>query len=247
MFLYAGGDSFTYGAEIKEDPETRQCLDNDHRIKHAWPNQLAQKLNFDEHLNDGEGGSSNAAIYRKAIRFVSQWVLDGKNPNDLFVAIGWSSADRTEFFIYEDFMQYLPSFDEAPSYKLFPQELRDFLHLYRKYGNQERLDGIILVNHIIGLQTFLKYYNVKYVFFSAFLHAKIDFEENESLIKLIDQERFYRFDVWSEPDEKKHDATMFGYINSKGYPLLSGGHPAEEGHEGWAEELASYIRKNNLL
>jgi len=86
--LVAGGDSFTYGEELKD------CKDSP--SNYTWSALLAKKLGM-SYCCTASSGSSNGAIRRRVINAIDKY----KN-EDLFVAVMWSFPNRYEFrFTYD--------------------------------------------------------------------------------------------------------------------------------------------------
>ena len=119
--IYINGDSHSAGAELVKD----YCFAQDDPKYVAWGRRphpeatpltfgyrLAQTLNQPFHT-DAESASSNARILRTATKFVEET----KNKRDLFVLIGWTTWEREEWRVEEDFVQVTASgTDSVPEY-----------------------------------------------------------------------------------------------------------------------------------
>ena len=87
--IYCNGDSFTWGTGIGNlfhEPTKDFDLFEQARESSVWPGQLAELLVCDC-VNDAWAGGSNSRIVRKTKTY-----LQDKNPDDVSVFIGWSTA-----------------------------------------------------------------------------------------------------------------------------------------------------------
>ncbi len=87
--IYCNGDSFTWGTGIGNlfyEPTKNFELFEQARKSSVWPGQLAELLECDC-VNDAWAGGSNSRIVRKTKTY-----LQDKNPDDVSVFIGWSTA-----------------------------------------------------------------------------------------------------------------------------------------------------------
>ena len=240
MFLYANGCSMTWGDEIACDPVTRGCYDHEYRIKHAWPNQLKEALNFSDSFNDGKPGGSNMRIVRKTIDWiVREWLGKKKDTSELFVVIGWTIPYRMEIYCDHKFLALHPSCIDR--YTTGNKTLDKFYEIYIKNFFNERNDFERTMRDIISLQSFLKVHNIKFLFFTSLLNVIDEAVELDmdiiDYLKLIDHDTFLDF--------RQH---MHGHLQLMGYDKwFLGGHPDEEGHRLWAEYLKRYIDEKELL
>ena len=87
--LYANGDSWTFGQELRDDA-------NDHltyKFYNTWPWRLAQRLDIPQVVNDALGGTSNHRIFRKTIDYIRNYK---GNYNHLLVIVAWTTYERVE-------------------------------------------------------------------------------------------------------------------------------------------------------
>ena len=250
MLLYTTGDSFTYGAELAEDPSTLKCFDNAYREKHAYPTRLAEHLGLDGAVNEGKGGTSNAYIARKAMTFLSQWIADGKSPSDVFVVLGWSMPRRTEFFYHEEeekksevrdtevgYIQYHPRYWVNP---IWPARVKGFFETYNDHFSWSGEGHTRYAMHLLGMQSFLKQRGFPYLFFNTCWKARPEVTESGVIFSLVDPIRFYGLE-----DTTKTMNYWCTYVAKT--KQLGRGHPNEAGHDAWAKLLALHINSNNLL
>ena len=87
--LYANGDSWTFGQELKDDIADHL----DYKFYNTWPWHVAQELNIPQVVNEGLGGGSNDRIFRKTIDFVRNYT---GNPKELLVIVAWTTYERVE-------------------------------------------------------------------------------------------------------------------------------------------------------
>ena len=102
MILYANGCSMTYGAELGGEIVINGMgvkeLNPDFRKKNAWPSILGKLLKVEKTFNDAIGGGGNDRMFRTTMEWTSNYLRDNDG-RDLFVAIGWSAPERTEYRI----------------------------------------------------------------------------------------------------------------------------------------------------
>jgi hypothetical protein len=87
--LYANGDSWTFGQELKDD-------NTDHltyKFYNTWPWHVAQELKIPQLVNEAQGGGSNDRIFRKTIDYIRNY--KGK-PEELLVIVAWTTYERFE-------------------------------------------------------------------------------------------------------------------------------------------------------
>jgi len=263
MFLYANGCSFTWGDELanvikpkKFNKEQRDrwgkiaasrpfkhadywagsvvMSDNeDYRLKHSWPGQLAELFDCNEFENDAFPGGSNKRI----LRTTTDWILYNKDRHpDLFVVVGWTYHSRFELWNEENkcYKQY------NPNTRGLDKDEKMFIDSYWRntYNDYERISEYL--HCVINLQALLKYYKIDFLFFNAIQDldglAKFDMTIFNHLLDQIDRERYYclykgTFNTWDE--EKKY---------TRGPDF----HPLAEGHAGWAKVLYNLINENGL-
>jgi len=267
MFLYANGCSLTWGDELAtiilsdkgknydknrwdkiaatrppgcDEYQSTSVLISDneeYRLAHSWPGQLSKLLDCEDFENDGFPGGSNKRILRTTL----DWILYNKERHkDLFVVIGWTYHNRIEIWDQptKSYKQYNLNLN-----KNMDKDEAKFIEGYwqRTYNEYERLSNFF--QEVIILQSFLKSYEIDYLFFNAIQDFK-DIKRNmdlfvfKHLIKEIDQKRYFMLEAgnflnWALEENK--------------YPHGPGYHPLEKGHAEWAKVLYKYINENNLV
>ena len=263
MFLYANGDSFTWGDELgkiiapegfnKEQRDRwKKIADNrppkiddywagsvvvsdneEYRLSHGWPGRLAKLLKCDGFDNDAFPGGSNERI----LRTTTDWILYNKkrHPN-LFVSIGWTFHSRFELWNveYNCYMQY------TANKRNIHKSQKSFIDSYWRntYNEYERISKYL--HCVVTLQTLLKYYKIDFLFFNAIQDldglSKFDLSIFNHLLDQIDRVRYYCLDK----------GTFNTWDEERKYPRGPDFHPLAEGHAAWAKLLYEYINENGL-
>jgi hypothetical protein len=274
------GDSWTWGAELFPPSEINPLSINknelyftpeymEYRLSNKYTTKLTEKLNFTESVDLSRQSISNDAIHRKLVEYLAtEGYLSGRDTSDLFVSIGWTSPERTEFFFKEkwgedNYVEVGPWSLEMSHYTQCPQDVKTFLRLYCENFWEP---GGFLHRYILTLyqtQMLLKTHNIKYVMHQAFYHHflpplmpndwdDVKYKEKFDTITLGDKR------LWSLLDEKRFmylnhpDTGTFHHfiINAVGgdpRKVLEGWHPNSLGHQIWADEMYKYITENQLL
>lgn len=211
MLLYTVGDSFTYGQELSNPEQT------------CWPRLVANSIDY-ELVNDGRPGVGNDYIVKKTMQAVSELKPD-------LIIVCWTSAGRVEHA------------DEWGAYTTWPgSNIRVFddsklsyrkeLIKYITIHNNKEYEYRRWLRNAILLQSFLKCYNVKYKFVSAFDNQsrnKKYMQHNDGYVQMIDTDNFIGW-----PYE---GLVEWAYDTPHG----PGGHPLEEGHKLIADKVAGNL------
>ena len=237
MYLYANGCSMTYGSELVDDSQTNVCLDHNERQKLAWPGQLTTLLNFDGHFNDGKAGGSNERMFRTTFEWISEYLNCGKDPENLFVVIGWTCPTRYEIKFKNQWTDIRPP-HLALSYK--DPTLKKITNFYGKYITDIETDYIKTFTYMLSVKSLLEANGIPYYFFSALHMFHNDYTSLQNLKLQIDQNRYYNF-------EDDHNNCMFAVCTHNNLPIGPKLHPLKQGHQYWAQLLAEQITEKNLL
>ena len=95
--LYANGDSWTYGQELGEIPYRPDELD--YKFYNTWPWWLAQRMKLPQVINDSKGGGSCDRIFRTTVNYIK----NHEDLSDTLFVIGWTSAERWEFSLLNNY------------------------------------------------------------------------------------------------------------------------------------------------
>ncbi len=228
-------------------------------------------------INLAKGGRGNDRILNTTMH----WFY--KNPErmkDTFVSIGWTTGYRWDYvssartpkekkggikgellkFDYQWGTWQLPHHDFFMRDKDFDVELASAVKLY---------------TNILGLQYFLKYHNIPYVFYHALTNDLPETEVNgkprpdlKLLKDQIDKTHFYNFEssqfakqnVQMQLDNrstaehkvyvpnKDYVQSHFEFCAKNGWTKShNDGHPNQVGHHKWAENLFAFVKANNLI
>lgn len=237
MFLYVNGCSFTYGYELADDFLTKECVDNEYRLKYSWPGCLKNRFVFEGLFNDSKPGGSNDRILRTTVDWLLRnWLNLGKSSKDLFVVIGWSEVMRREFYINGAWRQIIPYHDyELPS-------VNNFNKIYRELAWDEYESAVRFGTQVISIQSFFKQYGIKYLFFDALRSinevAKDANGRLDAHVSQIEAKRYFGYN--------KENGDMRTVLQSR-KTNWKGRHPSEDGHDYWAKYLADYIIQEGIL
>lgn len=210
MKILAVGCSFTAGAELPDIVNQNFAATS----KFAYSELVGKMYNADV-TNLGLGGGSNARIFRRVILELSEQKYD-------LVICGWTSIERLDLS-YQD--QEIPgtlndwTIEKIPWIKHYYAYNHDLQLMYETYFAQ-----------IISLQTYLKYYNQKYIFINVNPIYTWTFDRYKILIDQIDKDYFIG---WPN----------YGMVDFMGdCPKGPGGHPLELGHQRIANTINEHIR-----
>lgn len=236
MRLIGCGDSWAWGAELvkfQTTPKDRMCDHNDHylpenmeyRFKHRYLNLFADRIGATELIDLSLAGYSNEAIHRSLIRYLAmEGYLSGRDTNDLFVSIGWTSPERKEHAcVYKDQSHgIVPSelelfksntherwFSVGPwvaSIDYGEKEINDFFKYYIKYFWTELEMIYRWISIIKNTENLLKLHNIKYVMHQAFFHYKdatiANWDDDKYKTEIIDKWTTFEQAIFSSIDSK---------------------------------------------
>ena len=236
MYLIANGCSHTSGAEI-------EYVLQDSCYSKAWPQHLANKLKL-ESINLARSGASSKRVVRTTLEHIGTLFLKGVKPEQLFVIISWPGPYRTEIYkgayiddpIWQGWLPMCPN-NDASYKKIYP---RDVYYYYKAWVTT--LDGtsanIDYYNHVILLQSYLKSFKIKYLFWRA--SSTTLNRENLSLAIQIDRKYF--------PSAHDGDLSYLYLLKQSGYKFSfkNSTHHGEDGHIFFANYLYNYINDNSL-
>jgi hypothetical protein len=117
--LYVNGCSHACGAEISYVGSHREPQD----LKKSWAGKLASKYKLIHH-NDALSGQGNESIYSNSVNSILK-LLDTYSPEEIFVILGWSGFERTNF-IYENISyRFVPGCQELEYFPKWPKIVRN--------------------------------------------------------------------------------------------------------------------------
>jgi len=275
--LLCDGDSWTAGDIV--DPnlfgdnlaEVHHPNNNQYRLPRVWPHKLGKLLNVDV-LNQSIAGSSNDGIVRRVLVRVNK-LLKEYNSEDLFVLIGWSSPERRDWFIDNQWKTMYPAqIHQEFDVQAIGKKSEDLAQFYKTYLTHfwEKSEYIErYLQQTLLLHYYLKNKNIKHMFFDAFYEKKIVkkskwFESkgeseftaggmycDDEIQEVFSKGVIYdEFNLVRDSIFKKKSFRKFLMIDKEHFDdnLWDGFHPNEKGHELWAKELYKDINDkiNNI-
>jgi hypothetical protein len=169
MKVLTVGDSFTYGAELRQPEQT------------AWPALLAQKNNWEVN-NQGKGGGSNDRIIRVVFEEIS-------NNYDLII-VAWTSWDRFEIKNGD------VSIWAANNQRLLVGDC-SWAKDYYKHGYDDFFAFSNYIRQIILLQSYFNQRGQRYLFCNAFDTPTAYIEQDKPGVKeLVNQVDLTYFIDW---------------------------------------------------
>lgn len=242
MNLFTHGDSNTYGSELVENK--------------PWPVLLSNKLECDVE-NFAKPGFSNDRIIRDTIGYVTNNLNKSDN---LIVIIGFTEMSRTEFFSDE-----LKSWISIETGNINNERIPYSKEYYTKFHSFVS-DGILFWQKVLLLQSFLKLYKIKYIFFSCFRDSLIEkYFFNNNLVpkhlkvlesdsisaktkykkyekELSSRVQYLNKNILSQIDESKFVGlreayTIYNFEKNKKCLRGQYGHLLEDGHINWSNHL----------
>ena len=159
-YLYAIGCSHMAGSEIAGDGITAPLKTN---TNNAWPGQIAEQQNLN-YINHSVPGGSNEFIMRSCIDFVTKWIASGRQPEELFVVVGWTTNERLEFEWEGERYHWCNGTD--PSFFQKADGKPDFTNWFKYlqlYHTEYDFGLFKKITYMIALNSFLKSVNVDHV------------------------------------------------------------------------------------
>jgi hypothetical protein len=259
MILVAGGDSFIYGSELKD-----QLLE--HSMS-TYPALLAKQYNM-EYVCAAWSGNANNAISRMVISTCEQ--LKEKKEK-ITALVTWTFVNRYEFrFNYNTRQKNSPwysvnAWSVLDDTDQIEQEFKlkndlilnlqkkhinttkqtgiaDFAKVFFKHvGNSEYYELYSSLKEILFLQLYFTQNSIPYLFIPAdnvfFQHPNFFRQQDvylETLYKQIDWSKWFFFDVGSKPNETQHPRGFYQWAAENKYQMGTT-HPLEEAHTAAAE------------
>jgi len=254
MIIVAGGDSFVYGAELKD------CV-RQHSLS-TFPALLANTVDAD-YVCAAESGNANAAIARQVMN-----ACEARKGQDLFAIVLWTFTHRYEFrFNYDTGRKSSPwysinlwdivddpatikkefttfdslVFDAHINNKLMLDNsgLTDFAKTFYKHvGNNEYYETYTSLREILFLQQYFQINQIPYLFAPAdiylenngiYLRHKNDPTMN-SIYSQINWHKWYTFPPGTHPHETQDPRGFYQWAVENKYPVGTT-HPLEEAHQ----------------
>lgn len=259
MILVAGGDSFIYGSELK-DQTTGHSMS-------TYPALLAKQCNM-EYVCAAWSGNANNAISRMIVTTCEQ--LKEKKEN-ITALVTWTFVNRYEFrFNYDTRQKNSPWYsinawstldDTDKIEQEFKTKNKQILNFQKKHidttkqtgisefakvffkhvGNSEYYELYSSLKEILFLQFYFKQNNIPYLFVPAdnvfFEHPNFFRQQDvflDAIYKQIDWDKWFFFDPGTKPNETKQPRGFYQWAAENKYQIGTT-HPLEEAHAAAAE------------
>lgn len=234
--VYANGDSFGFGQEL-DGPRTPAefYTFSDYQKKHCYSGVLAARWGT-EYQNESMPGGSNQRIYRTTLHSICK-LLNVYKPEEIFVFASLTHNHRREFYRVDRDLYHPHMFTYKPAEGGY---ITDFWKIMVERFHHPKGDLELDQQMILGLQNFLRVNKVPYLLTWSMHHGAIYEEEKKYVPEyLLKERRSTRF-----LESPSFSDYAFNQLKLEKAP---GGHPLTDGHLAWANLLAKYIEKNNLL
>jgi len=258
MILVGCGDSWCWGAELFDPKVTPQAkkefVDHDEhyklenekfRLSRRYLTLFGNKINADKVVDLSLSSYSNEAIIRSLIRWLAiNGYLKGKNTEELFVSIGWTSPERREHvssdksvgvielpgILNDDGEPYIENwFQVGPwvdNIKYKNKDINRFMKLYVQYFWERKEYIHRWFSQVKQIELLLKSLGIKYVMHQAFYHLDFShimyWNDDEYRMKIEKEIPFYDMAIWDSVDEKhfinknsETESTAYQYILNK--------------------------------
>lgn len=262
MILVAGGDSFIFGAELK-DQITGPSMS-------TYSALLAKQNNMEYHCAAWPG-NSNSAISRMTIAACEQI----KNQSEIFALVTWTFTNRYEFRFNYNTAQKISPWYSINSWSVlddtdkienefkskndqilnFQKEhintakrtgVADFAkNFFKHVGDNEYYELYSSLKEILFLQFYFKQNNIPYLFLPAnnhFYDHPTYFRQKDnhidSLYNNIDWDNWFFFESGTEPNHTKEPRGFYQWAVENKYPIGTT-HPLEQAHQ----EAADLIKE----
>jgi hypothetical protein len=261
MIIVAGGDSFIFGAELKDQITGPS--------NNTYPALLAQHHNI-EYYCAAWSGNANSAISRMTMTACATAIKDGKQP---IAIVTWTFTNRYEFrFNYntrqrtspwhsinawsildntsdieKEFVNANQSILEHQKEKLNREKeigISGFAKTFFKHvGDSEYYELYSSLKEILFLQNYFKTNNIPYLFLPAdnhfYQHPNYHRQQDEyinALYNQIDWDKWFFFEMGLGPNQTESPRGFYQWAVENKYPIGTT-HPLEEAHSAAAELL----------
>ncbi len=230
--LYANGCSWTAGQGM---PEDEKFVGNDYKA-FAWPAPLGRMLNYNV-VNQALGGGSNKRMVRMTCKFVNS--LPKESYKDLLVVLGWTTAERNEIYINNEWYTFNAQqvFSEHNILKRLDKDIVSGIDRYQKeyvtYIENPLVNLLYYYQEKQLLSCFLESKGIKYLFSNSLPShwGYIEAEEFQYQNYLANVKTKYMYD----------DITFNKYCEEENLLLSKCIHPLVEANESWADHLKEKI------
>tara|TARA_A100001011_G_C14173723_1_gene783698 strand:- start:350 stop:1048 length:699 start_codon:yes stop_codon:yes gene_type:complete len=199
-------------------------------------NVVKEHGKFDNFKNFARGGRGNDRIMMTTITYFEKFP---ERKKDTFVLIGWSTALRMDYPTRKDFKP-MPPLDECWATIKMARHATSFDKMAAmKMGGINHFNWEVQrwYQNTIGLQSYLKTNNIRYVMYNSLKPAiESGRKDHYELKKAVDQNKFMEIDYC----QNDYCQQTNQYISTNDH------HPNEDGHRNWGKKVTNFIDKNNL-
>ena len=234
--LYANGCSWTVGNGLPEDinfPSTgNHGSDLALAQDYTWPSIIAKKLSCDV-VNDAEGGGSNKRILRTTCNYLMDYPKE--KYNELLVMIGWTSIERDEIYIQDEWHKFnaRQDFSTYSGHNLDSNTVKNISEYQKMYVTNvyhQEANLVYYFQQLYLLSNLLENLGIKYIFFNGLSTHKFH-------STVLDLNRFKeRLEKIKTPSMLTETAFSI-FCHEKKLPLSTCMHPMIEAQAVWAEYL----------
>jgi len=244
--LYVNGCSHAAGSEISYVNSCRTPND----LKNCWGGQIASRFNL-VHCNDAQPGQGNEATLSNTLNSVTK-LLKAHRPEEIFVIIGWSGFERTDFVYEGKHYTITAGMETLSNFKKLPLPVQQAWEVTINGSDPHYVMNRFSIIYFT-LVSFLKHHGIDYLFFNAFsacyvprenlLHKENNNEINLELFNTIKKDTNYinAFEL---------DKCYVQYLIGNGFNAHKENrnfHFTKDGHTAWADYLESVILSQGKL
>jgi hypothetical protein len=272
--VISGGDSFTFGAELKTD-------DSVNPNSNSWANLVARRIGK-QHVNVARNGRSNSYIVRHILHQIDVAVQNNIPVHKIFVQVMWTFTNRNEFALSIDIPEYdspwlgltpYSHIDETESdwFKDVKRTAKNWQGVYRNlknnYNRNKELgivdfakqyqkliqtstlnDSYNSVKEILLLQIFLKFNGIQYLFTYVNQAVMVGlFEDSKENTYTTSVRNFVDMSNWySFPGDFQTYIGFDDWAKNGNYEYATS-HPLEIAHIDAANLIYNYLLENSYL
>jgi hypothetical protein len=255
--LYANGCSWTAGNGIENDPVLQDRPVHERWAAHKdynWAKILANKLEMNC-INQSQGAGSNKRMVRTTCEFLQG--LPEEEYKNLFVALSWSTVDRSEVYLQEEekgqwciFNATQPISSHCPPFsKSFLKNADSFQREYIVSAYNYRSNYFSFFQEMYLMSNLLENLGIPYVFFSSLPWRRLawTYPYGLDIEKEFDLQisKLRKPQILNTRDCDDVNNVMAEFCKIHSLPMAPDHHTMIDGHRAWAEHLYTEIQKLN--
>ncbi len=238
--LYVNGCSHCCGAEISYRGSHREPKD----LELSCPGQLSKKYNL-IHKNDALSGQGNQSIYSNTVHSILELLKKYKS-EEIFVIIGWSGFERTDYIFEDKRYMFIPGFQETKGFETWPAQIKKafkYWILGCDFSNHLMNQTVLLY---FSMRNFLEKYNIDYYFINTvhsyvvptknLLHDLDNFRVTSDLLNMLKEDKNYLEPFNNDMSYYQYMKHRYdGHIGGRNYHFL------EDAQQEWADLIHQKI------